>query len=81
LRNPTAQDFLVISAAHERVHVQNVRDYPQTKLDSEMNSPFLLNEHGEPQFFRQVFPKNSLKKNILVEGKKFDSGKQFSGGK
>ena len=35
---------------HERVHVQRVRDFPQTKLDSEINSPFLLNEHGDPQF-------------------------------
>ena len=41
--------------AHERVHVQNVRDFPQTKLDNGINSPFLLNEFGEPPFFFQVF--------------------------
>ena len=47
LRIPTAQDF-----RHERVHVQNVRDFPQTKLDSEINAPFLrLKEHGEPRLF------------------------------
>ena len=43
--------FASLARAHERVHVQNVRDSPQTKLDSEINSPFLLNEHGDPRFF------------------------------
>ena len=43
-------NFVSLPRAHERVHVQNVRDFPQTKLDSEINSPFLLNEHGDPQF-------------------------------
>ena len=66
-------DILVISRAHRRVHVQNVRDFPQTKLDSEINSPFLLNEYGDPRFFFQVFAKNSLIKNIFEEEKKFDS--------
>ena len=55
------------------LHVQNVRDFPQTKLDSEINSPFLLNEHGDPRIFFQVFAKNSLIKNIFEEEKKFDS--------
>ena len=59
--------------AHGRVHVQNVRDFPQTKLDSEINSPFLLNEHGDPRIFFQAFVKNSLIKNIFEEEKKFDS--------
>ena len=59
--------------AHELVHVQNVRDFPQTKLDNRINSPFLLNEHGDPRFFLQVFAKNSLMKNIFEEEKKFDS--------
>ena len=53
--------------------MQNVRDFPQTKLDSEINAPFLLNEHGDPQFFLQVFHKNSVMKNIFEEEKKFDS--------
>ena len=44
--------------------MQNVRDFPQTKLDNGINSPFLLNEHGDPRFFFQVFAKNSLIKNI-----------------
>ena len=61
--------------AYERVHVQNVRDFPQTKLDNGINSPFLLNEHGDPRFFFQVVAKNSLMKNIFEEEKKFDSRK------
>ena len=52
--------------------MQNVRDFPQTKLDNGINSPFLLNEHGDPRFL-QVFAKNSLIKNIFEEEKKFDS--------
>ena len=64
--------FASSARAHERVHVQNVRDFPQTKLDNGINSPFLLNEHGDPRFL-QVFAKNSLIKNIFEEEKKFDS--------
>ena len=64
---------LKVARAHERVRVQNLRGFPQIKLDSEINSPFLLNEHGEPRFYFLVFAKNSLIKNIFEEGKKFDS--------
>ena len=57
------------------MHVRNVRDFPQTKLDNRINSPFQLNEHGDPRFLFQVlnFAKNSLMKNIFEEEKKFDS--------
>ena len=65
--------FASSERAHERVHVQNVRDFPQTKLDNGINSPFLLNEHGDPRIFFKVFAKNSLMKNIFEEEKKFDS--------
>ena len=53
--------------------VQNLRDFPQTKLDSEINTPFLLNELGDPRFFGRVFAKNSLINYILEEEKTFDS--------
>ena len=59
------------------MRVKNLRDFPQTKLDSEINAPFLLNEHGDPQIFFQVFTKNSLIKNIFEEEKKFDSRTLF----
>ena len=48
--------FASLSRAHEHVHLQNVRDFPQTKLDSEINAPFLLNEHGDPQLFFRYLP-------------------------
>jgi len=51
------------------VRVENVRDFPQTKLDSEINAHFLLNEHGDPQFVFEVFAKNSLIKGIFEEEK------------
>ena len=57
--------------------MQIVRDFPQTKLDNGINSPFLLNELGDPRFFFQVFARNSLMKNIFEEEKKFDSRTQF----
>ena len=69
--------FASSARAHGRVHVQNVRDYSQTKLHSEINSLFLLNEHGDPRCFFQVFAKNSLMKNIFEEEKKFDSRTWF----
>ena len=53
--------------------MQNVRDFPQTKLDTGMNSLFLLNEHGDPRFFYLAFAKNSLMKNIFEGEKKLDS--------
>ena len=43
--------FAPSARAHEHVHVQNVRDFPQTKLDNGINSAFLLNEHSDPRFF------------------------------
>ena len=42
--------FASLARAHEYVRVQNVRDFPRTMLDSEINAPFLLNEHGDPFF-------------------------------
>ena len=63
------------------MYVQNVRDLPQAELNSEINSPFLLNEHGDPRFFFQVFAKSSLIKIIFEEEKEFDSGTRFFGGK
>ena len=61
--------FASLARAHEHVRVQNLRDFPQTKLDSEITAPFLLNEHSDSRFCFQVFPKNSLIKNIFEEEK------------
>ena len=59
---------------HEHVQVQKVKDFPQTKLNSEIISPFLLNEHSDPRLFFQVFTENSLIKNIFEKEKRVDSG-------
>ena len=42
------------------MHVQNIRDYPQTKLDSEINSPFYRSQPkaGTAQFVPFVFSKS-----------------------
>ena len=50
------------------MRVQNLRDFPQTKVDSEISAPFLLNELGDARFFVLVFAKNSLIKNMFEEG-------------
>ena len=42
------------------MRVQNVRDFPQTKLDSEINARFLLNEHGDPHFLFYKFNENNI---------------------
>ena len=70
-----------LARPHVRVHVQNLRDFLQTKLHNEINSPNLLNEHGDTRFFFQVFAKNSLIKNICEEEKTFDSGTRSFFGK
>ena len=55
--------FASLARAHERVRVQNVRDFPQTELDSEINAPFLLNEHGDPHFLFHNFSENTILNN------------------
>ena len=78
---PKTPNRASLARAHERAHVHNVRDFPQTKLDGEINPHFLLNEHGDPRIFFQVFAKDSVIKNIFEEEKKYDSGKRFIFGK
>ena len=55
--------FASLAGAHKRVLVQNVRDFPQTKLDSEINVPFLLNEHGDPHFLFYYFNEDNILHN------------------
>ena len=43
-----------------------IGDFPQTKLDSEINARFLLNEHGDPHFLFYKFNEN----NILINWEK-----------
>ena len=55
--------FALLARAHDRVRVQNVRDFPLTKLDSEINARFLLNEHGDPHFLFYKFNDNNVLDN------------------
>ena len=52
-----------LARANERARVRNVRFSPQTKLDSEINARFLLNEHGDPHFLFYKFNENSILSN------------------
>ena len=51
LRIPTAHDFASSARAHERARVQNIRDFPQTKLISEIKSSFSLKRARWPPLF------------------------------
>ena len=55
--------FASSARAHERARVQNIRDFPQTKLDSEIKALFLLNEHGDPHFLFYKFNENNTRNN------------------
>ena len=63
------------------MHVHNERNFPQAKLDSEINVRFLLNKHGDLYFLLHhksvhiVLLNLKKKKKILSEGKK-DIGKR-----
>jgi len=49
-RIPTAHAIASFARAHERASLQILQDFPQGKLDSEINAPFLLNKHGDLYF-------------------------------
>ena len=55
--------FASLARANERARAQNVRDFPQTKPDSEINARFLLNEHGDPHFLFYKFNENNILNN------------------
>ena len=62
-----AQSYRARFLRHQRAHVQNIRDFPQTKLNSELNAPFLLNERSDPTFYFI----NSMRKISAITEKKF----------
>ena len=64
LRIPTVHNFVSLAHTHEDVRIQIVRDFPQTKLDSEINAPFLLNTYTcVSHFLFHDFNKNSILNN------------------
>ena len=62
--------FASLAHANERARTKNVRDSPQTKLDSEINARFLLNEHGDPHFLFYKFNENNVLNNWEKNWKK-----------
>ena len=63
LRISTVHDFCVISVRKWARARTNIRDFPQTKLDSEVNACFLVNEHGDPHFLFYKFNENNVLNN------------------
>ena len=52
-----------LAHAHERVHVHNLREFTHTKFNSDINAPFLSNEHGDRHFLFYKFNENSILNN------------------
>ena len=52
-----------LARTHERVRVQNVGDFPESELDSEINASFLLNEHCDPNYLFHNFNENNMLNN------------------
>ena len=49
--SPLRTIFASLSRENEHVNVHNERNFPQAKLDSEINVPCILNEHGDLHFY------------------------------
>ena len=63
LRIPTAHDFRVISARKWALASTQRKNFPQARLDSEINYSFLLNVHGD-LYLLLYFSKQCLVGNI-----------------
>ena len=58
--------FASLARAHEHVSVQNVRDFPQTELDSEINAPFFLRTFAPKSSHAQIFFKLATQKDYDI---------------
>jgi len=58
------------------VLVQNLRDFPQSKLDSEINAPFLLNKLGDLCFLLHKNIVHIILFNFLKIQKNLSEGKK-----
>ena len=58
----------------ERVHIHNIRDFPQARLDREINARFLLNEHGDLFLYFRI----SMRTISLVTEKKNKAKKSMA---
>ena len=62
--------FASLARANKRVHVHNERNFPQAKLDGEINVLFLLNEHSDLYFLSQNNSVHIILSLILKKMKK-----------
>ena len=60
-----------LARVHERVRVQNVGDFLQAKLESEVNTHFLLNELGDLYFLMHEFKLHKVIYNLSRSEEKF----------
>ena len=63
------------------MHIHNERNFPQAKLDIEINARFLLNEHGDLYFLLQnisvyIILLNLKKNKKILSGGKKDIGER-----
>ena len=63
--------FASLARAKKRMHIHNryTRDFPQAKLDNEINARFLLNEHSDLYFLFHHFMRtvSSMTEKKLAE--------------
>ena len=73
--------FASLARTNERVHRHNETNFPQAKLDSKINVPFLLNEHGDLYFLSHNNGVYIILFNLKNKGKQDESmpKKQYSG--
>ena len=64
---------------YQRVHVHNERNFPQAKLDSEINVRFLLNGHGDLYFLLHNNSVHIILLNLEENLKKLSEGKKDIG--
>ena len=62
-----AHSYIAQFLRYQHACVQNIRDFPQTKLDIEIKAPFPLNEHGDPNSFSFI---NSMRTISAITEKK-----------
>ena len=62
--------FASLARPNERARAQNVRNFPQTNLDSEVNARYLLDERGDPHFVFYKFNENNILNNWEKNGQK-----------
>ena len=61
------------------MHVHNERNFPQAKLDSEINVPFPLNEHGDLYFLLHNNSVHIVLLNLKEKEKNLSEGKKDIG--